>query len=138
MAKTSTTTGSGRGSGKNSGGGSKAKSLKAAPRKASGGAGSRSSGGSKSSGESQTNGAADALVKLIESPLVAELLAVGASAALASFAAQGFGRREDSRGTRRAFKTAAKSAATAMGQRLSTEFEAIRSAAKKSMENEAG
>ena len=132
MAKTTTATGTGRSSGKSSGGGSR----KSAPRKATGGSRSRSGGGSGSSGGSQTNGAADALVKLIESPLVAELLAVGASAALAAFAAQGFGRRtEDGPGTRRAFKAAAKSAATAMGQRLSTEFEEIRRASKKSRES---
>ena len=130
MAKTNTATSTGQSSGK--------KSAKSAPRKASGGSKSRSSGGSRSSGESQTNGAADALVKLIESPLVAELLAVGASAALAAFAAQGFGRRtEDGRGTRRALKAAAKSAAVAMGARLSTEVQAIREASKKSKENSA-
>jgi hypothetical protein len=132
MAKTTTATGTGRNSGKSTRGDSQTKSAKSA--KSSGG----SRTGSSSSGESQTNGAADALVKLIESPLVAELLAVGASAALASFAAQGFGRgADDGRGTRRAFKTAAKSAATAMGARISTEIEEIRKASKKSKDNAA-
>ncbi len=131
MAKTTTATGTGRTSG--------TKSSKSTPRKASSRSKSGSSRGSKSSsGRNQTNGAADALVKLIESPLVAELLAVGASAALAAFAAQGFGRRtEDGRGTRRALKAAAKSAAVAMGARLSTEVQAIREASKKSKQNEA-
>lgn len=96
-----------------------------APRKS--GAKSKSGGGGKAS---QANGAADALVKLIESPLVAELLAIGASAALASLAAGRFGRGDEGQGTRRALKTAAKSAATAMGTRLATEVEEIRKASK--------
>jgi hypothetical protein len=136
MAKTKRSSGTGSSSGKSSNGGGKTKTTKTA--KLSEGSSSGSTGESSSSAGSQTNGAADALVKLIESPLVAELLAVGASAALASFAAQGFGRgTDDGRSTRRALKTAVKSAATAMGARLSTEVDEIRKASQKSKETEA-
>lgn len=77
--------------------------------------------------ENHTTG--DAVRKLLESPLVADLLAVGATAALAAIAQHGFGKGEG-RGTSKAIKQAGKAAATAMGQRLSTEFKEIRSAAK--------
>ncbi len=76
--------------------------------------------------------AADALFKLIESPLVADLLAVGATAALAAIAESRFSRREDAgRKSSKALKAAAKAAAAAMGRRLSTEVEEIRKASKK-------
>jgi len=73
----------------------------------------------------------EALVKLIESPLVADLLAVGATAALAALAGHKF---SGTRGTGNAVKAAGKAAASAMGRRISTEVEEIRKAsnAKKS------
>ena len=75
--------------------------------------------------------AADALFKLIESPLVADLLAVGATAALAAIAESRFSRREDvGRKSSKTLKAAAKAAAAAMGRRLSTEVEEIRKASK--------
>ena len=77
--------------------------------------------------------AADALFKLIESPLVADLLAVGATAALAAIAESRFSRRDDVvRKSSKTLKAAAKSAAAAMGRRLSTEVDEIRKAATKS------
>lgn len=105
-----------------------ARTAKPAPRKSSGG-GSR--GKAKPEG---INGAADALVKLLESPLVAELLALGASAALASFTAQRFRSGDDGRSTRRALKAAVKSAGSAMGARLASEFDEIKKSAKKARE----
>ena len=76
--------------------------------------------------------AADALFKLIESPLVADLLAVGATAALAAIAESRFSRKDDAgRKSSKALKTAAKAAAAAMGRRLSTEVDEIRKASKK-------
>ena len=76
--------------------------------------------------------AADALFKLIESPLVADLLAVGATAALAAIAESRFSRRDDvGRKSSKALKAAAKAAAAAMGRRLSTEVDEIRKASKK-------
>lgn len=75
--------------------------------------------------------AADALFKLIESPLVADLLAVGATAALAVIAESRFSRKDDAgRKSSKALKAAAKAAAAAMGRRLSTEVEEIRKASK--------
>ena len=75
--------------------------------------------------------AADALFKLIESPLVADLLAVGATAALAAIAESRFSRRDDvGRKSSKALKAAAKAAAAAMGRRLSTEVDEIRKASK--------
>src|SRR5688572_29224010 len=76
--------------------------------------------------------AGEAVVKLIESPLVADLLAVGATAALAAIAGHKFS--GGARGTGAAVKAAGKAAATAMGKRISTEVEEIRKAsnAKKS------
>lgn len=75
----------------------------------------------------------DALIKLLQSPLVAELVAVAATAALASLAEQGFtSGGEGSRGKRagKAVKTAGKAAAAAIGRRLGTEIDEIRKAAK--------
>ena len=71
--------------------------------------------------------AADALQKLIESPLVADLLAIGATAALAAIAGRGVTRTG---GTGGAVKAAGKAAAAAMGQRLTTEIEEIRTASR--------
>jgi hypothetical protein len=77
--------------------------------------------------------AADALFKLIESPLVADLLAVGATAALAAIAESRFSRRDDiGRKSSKTLKAAAKAAAAAMGRRLSTEVDEIRKAGTKS------
>ena len=77
--------------------------------------------------------AADALFKLIESPLVADLLAVGATAALAAIAESRFSRKDDvGKKSSKALKAAAKAAAAAMGRRLSTEVDEIRKAATKS------
>ena len=105
---------------------------KTAARMSSGGSsGGRKRANTKSEG---INGAADALVKLLESPLVAELLALGASAALASFTAQRFRSTDDGRSTRRALKMAVKSAGAAMGSRLATECDEIRESARKARE----
>ena len=71
--------------------------------------------------------ASQALVKLIESPLVADLLAVGATAALAAIAGHKFSGARSSGG---AVKAAGKAAATAMGRRISTEVEEIRKVSK--------
>jgi hypothetical protein len=71
------------------------------------------------------------LFKLIESPLVADLLAVGATAALAAIAESRFSRRDDvGKKSSKTLKAAAKAAAAAMGRRLSTEVDEIRKASK--------
>jgi len=78
-------------------------------------------------------GMGDALIKLMQSPLVAELVAVAATAALASLAEHGFASGGGgSRGKRagKAVKEAGKAAASAIGRRLGNEFEEIRKASK--------
>jgi hypothetical protein len=82
-------------------------------------AGSRSATGRKS-GQS----AADAISGLLESPLVADVLAVGAAAAVASFTHHSLSRNAEG-GSKQALKDAAKAAAAAMGARLSTEFDEV-------------
>ena len=106
--------------------------------------GSRS-GGSRATGSSvarvssagrsdKSNGfnPGEAVIKLLQSPLVAELVAVAATAALAALAEHGFTSGGDAtRGKRagKAVKEAGKAAAAAVGRRLSTEMEEIRKAA---------
>jgi hypothetical protein len=91
-----------------------------------------SSGGGRSKKEERFD-AGDAFVKLMQSPLVAELVAIAATAALASLAEHGFSSGGGgSRGKRagKAVKEAGKSAAAAVGRRLGTEFDEIRAASK--------
>ena len=99
-------------------------------------AGRKSAKGSTSSGSrgrrSSDLTAADALFKLLESPLVAELLAVGVTAALAAIAGSRSGGKGDTgRKSGNSVKAAGKAAAAAIGRRLSTEVEEIRKASKK-------
>ena len=75
----------------------------------------------------------EAFIKLLQSPLVAELVAVAATAALAALAEHGFSTAgEVSRGKRagKAVKQAGKAAAAAVGRRLANEIDEIRKAAK--------
>lgn len=91
---------------------------------------------SSSGGRRSSDSPGEAFIKLLQSPLVAELVAVAATAALAALAEQGFSSRgtDTSGGKRagRAVKEAGKAAAAAVGRRLSTEIEEIRKAAKSS------
>ena len=109
-------------------------SEKRKPAKAKSGGGSKSGSGSRSGGEksSAANTASDALLKLLESPLVADLLAVGATAALAALAEHRYSSRSGtaSAGAKRALKGAATAAAAAMGRRIATEFDEIKKASK--------
>jgi hypothetical protein len=128
MAKSATATKSGS----KSGGGT----SKAVTRTSSGSHSGGSSGGRSSSDSSSSGSAGDAFIKLLQSPLVADLLAVAATAALAALAEHGFSSRgagDDAvRGKRagKAVKAAGKAAAAAIGRRLSTELEEIREASK--------
>ncbi|GAA4722148.1 hypothetical protein H9L13_10480 [Sphingomonas lutea] len=82
----------------------------------------RSSGGSSST-------AGDAFINLLQSPLVADLLAVAATAALAALAEHGFNKSGSGRQrTSKAVKEAGKAAAGAIGRRLSNEFDEIKKA----------
>ena len=86
----------------------------------------------RASGDRQPpHGAADAVIKLLESPLVVDLIAVGATAALAAIAEKRFGRRDDDQAaSRSAIKAAGKAAAAAMGRRIASEAEEIMKASK--------
>ena len=93
----------------------------------------KSSGGkgSRSRNDQRGNTAADALLKLLESPLVADLLAVGATAALAALAEHRYSSRTGSgAGAKRAMKGAVTAAAAAMGRRIATEFDEIKKSSK--------
>lgn len=76
--------------------------------------------------------AVDALLKLLESPLVADLLAVGATAAMAAITETRHSRKTggDAKSTKM-MKAAGVAAAAAIGRRLADEFEEIRSVSKK-------
>jgi len=74
----------------------------------------------KSGGKSK--GAADALWKLAEHPLIGELLAVGATAAVAAIAEQGLSKGGKKNANSKAVKAAGKAAAAAIGARLIGEF----------------
>ena len=103
--------------------GKKTGSTSVARVSASRGGGSRKQGGFDAS---------DAFIKLLQSPLVAELVAVAATAALASLAEHGFTSSDASRRKRagKAVKEAGKAAAAAVGRRLSNELDEIKKAAK--------
>ena len=85
---------------------------------------SRSSGGSG-------NGV-DSLSKLLEHPLVAELISVAAIAAVAAIADHNVRTRtgEGRKGSKQALKAAGTAAASAIGKRLMTEFDEIQKASK--------
>ena len=115
MAKKATTKG-------RSGGTKKASRTPAlVDRRSSGGGGRRTSDA----------GMGDAFIKLLQSPLAAELVAVAATAALAALAEHGFTTRGGSRGKRagKAVKEAGKAAAAAVGRRLGNEIDEIKKAA---------
>ena len=90
---------------------------------------------SERAGGGSTDTMGEAFINLLQSPFVAELVAVAATAALASLAEHGFTSSSGaSRGKRagRAVKAAGKAAAAAVGRRLANEIEDIREAAKES------
>jgi len=89
----------------------KAVALKAAPK----------SDGKQSSGRSKSRDGVEALWKLVEHPLVGELLAIGATAAVAAIA-DGSIQKGKKHGSAKAAKAAGKAAAAAIGARLIAEF----------------
>jgi hypothetical protein len=94
----------------------------------------RSSSHGGSSDEPELDGMGDAFIKLLQSPLVADLIAVAATAALAALAEHGFSSRGASNGSGKragkAVKEAGKAAASAVGRRLGNELDEIREAAR--------
>ena len=75
----------------------------------------------KKTGKKSPGNAMDALLKLADHPLVGELVAIGATAAVAAIAQQGLGKSKKS-GSNKAVKEAGKAAAAAIGARLISEF----------------
>ena len=69
---------------------------------------------------------------MLQSPLVADLVAVAATSALAALASEGFSRDGAQSGKRagKAVKSAGKAAADAVKRRLTEEIDAIKKAAK--------
>ena len=77
----------------------------------------------------------DALIKLLQSPLVIDLLAVGATAALAAITETRSSRTQGAVGnSKKTLKAAGKAAAAAVGRRIQNEFEEITAASKRSEE----
>ncbi len=72
--------------------------------------------------------ALDALLKLLESPLVADLLAVGATAAFAALTEHRSSRKSGGNASNTVLRAVGTAAAVAIGRRLTTEFEEIRNA----------
>lgn len=109
----------------------RAKSPKSAPRKVVA-VRAQNQNSDQASGEDQGNAAVEMFLKLLQSPIVADLLAVAATAALAALAEHGFSRGGGAEGKRagKAVKAAGKAAAAAVGRRLATEVDEIRKAAK--------
>lgn len=96
---------------------------------------SSSSGGrskSQSRSKASDHDAVDAVIKLLQSPLVIDLLAVGATAALAAITETRSNRAQGAVGNnKKTLKAAGKAAASAVGRRLANEFDEIREASKK-------
>lgn len=86
---------------------------------------------SKSGKSSKSSGAADALLKLAEHPIVADLIAVGATAAVAAIV-KSKNDQSSKAGSGKAVKEAGKAAAAAIGARLVEEFRAVKQAADQS------
>lgn len=108
---------------------------KAATKGRSSAGGQSKGGGRKSSGSgarSRQVDPVDAVIKLLQSPLVIDLLAVGATAALAAITEQRSSRARGAESSGRTVKAAGKAAAAAIGRRLASEFEEIRKASRKS------
>jgi len=95
-------------------------------------ASSQSSGGSSGSSTDPV----DALIKLLQSPLVIDLLAVGATAALAAITEHRSSRAQGVVGnSKKALKEAGKAAAAAVGRRIATEIDEIRDISRKAGED---
>ena len=109
-----------------------AKKARSSPRKP-GKAVTATSSARRRSSDAEDSGLGEAFIKLLQSPLVADLLAVAATAALAALAEHGFSSRGANGGGKRAgraVKEAGKAAAAAIGRRLGNEIEEIRAASK--------
>ena len=104
---------------------------KKAPAKAKSSGGGRSKSGGERSSRSERIDPVDEVIKLLQSPLVIDLLAVGATAALAAITEQRHSAKAGDASSKRVLKSAGKAAAAAVGRRLKTEFDEIKTASKK-------
>jgi len=87
---------------------------------------------SKAQSEGTQADIVDALIKLLQSPLVIDLLAVGATAALAAITETRSSRTQGAVGnSKKTLKAAGKAAAAAVGRRIQSEFEEITAASKR-------
>ena len=84
----------------------------------------------KKAKSSKSTNAADVVFKLAEHPIVAELIAIGATAAVAAIAKGAADKSGKSNS--RAVKDAGKAAAAAIGARLVDEFKAVKISAEES------
>jgi hypothetical protein len=82
---------------------------------------------SKKKGKASNTSSFDALARLVEHPIVADLIAIGATAAVTAIASGMSSKSGKTSG--KAVKDAGKAAATAIGQRLMTEFQAVKTSA---------
>lgn len=112
-----------------------AKKVARKPR--SSGGGRSKSGSSRSlSLQSSSSDPVDSLIRLLQSPLVIDLLAVGATAALAAITEQRSSRVQGAVGnSKKVLMAAGKAAAAAVARRLANEFDEIRSASLKAKES---
>lgn len=97
--------------------------------------GTTSSGSKRGSSGRKDEGVGDAFLHLLQSPLVADLLAVAATAALAALAEHRFssksgGESSRKKGAGKAVKAAGVAAAAAIGRRLGEEIEEIKKASR--------
>ena len=77
----------------------------------------------------------DAIAKLAEHPIVSDLIAIGATAAVAAIAAGMSSKSGKTSG--KAVKDAGKAAAAAIGARLMTEFQAVKDSAAEAKKKKA-
>jgi hypothetical protein len=85
----------------------------------------------QTSGRRSSDTAGDAFIKLLQSPLVAELVAVAATAALGALAQEGIsGAGSGTKRAGNAVKRAGKAAAKAVGDRLKIEIDEVKKASK--------
>lgn len=110
----------------------KAKSAKPGKANAASKSGKKAKKAKKSSASTS---AADVVFKLAEHPIVAELIAIGATAAVAAIAKGSADKSGKSNS--RAVKDAGKAAAAAIGARLVDEFKAVKKSAEESAKKNA-
>lgn len=110
----------------------KKKKTKQGKAKAAGDGGRKAKAGASKPRQRKSDAAGFDIAKLLEHPLVTDLLAVGAMAAVAAIAEQKVQSRsgDSAAQSKGAVKAAGKAAAAAIGRRLMSEVKEVRKAAK--------